>query len=216
MKSDKQAQAWHYRNPNFRRGRPDLLQFITRKGKNATTSNNLALQPIKQGDVDTEIDLLAPASTISEITSAGGEVATGSPKNIDMTQIITGLATIKRHQTLISDNLKELQSSNQALWQEAMEARERHRKHQDTINRILKFLASLFQGSTGTPIRTASMSSNGSGKENVPHVPAPRLLIKNSPEGDDDNEDRSSTPMSSVRLEEIELLDDDIPSSTVS
>jgi heat shock transcription factor len=133
-----------------------------------------------------------------------------------MTQIINGLSTIKRHQTLISDNLKELHSSNQALWQEAMEARERHRKHQDTINRILKFLASLFQGTATTPIRTASMNSNSSANEKNGHVvPAPRLLIKNVPEGDDDHDDRDSTPMSSVRLEEIELLDDDIPSSTV-
>ncbi|KIM31647.1 hypothetical protein M408DRAFT_64444 [Serendipita vermifera MAFF 305830] len=176
LKSDKQAQAWHYRNPNFRRGRPDLLPYITRKGK-----------------------------------AIGGA---GSPKSIDMSQIINGLATIKRHQTLISDNLKELQSSNQALWQEAMEARERHRKHQETINRILKFLASLFQGSA-TPIRSASLNSGKSSSSDAGPtvVPRPRLMIKDVQDREEDHEDTASTPRSSVRMEEIELLDDDIPPS---
>ncbi|KAG8836361.1 stress-responsive transcription factor hsf1 [Serendipita sp. 399] len=230
LKTDKQAQAWHYRNENFLRGRPDLLPFIARKGKpvgaanaNANHSRNLALQPIKQADLDDELRLLATPmssdfSTLSQLGAgagaaggAGGEVAKGSPKNIDMTQIINGLATIKRHQTLISDNLKELQSSNQALWQEAMEARERHRKHQDTINRILKFLASLFQGTATAPIRTSSMGSTSSDVGTPgPIIPRQRLMIEDVADRDDDNDDAPSTPRSSVRMEEVD--DQDSPS----
>lgn len=236
LKSDKQAQAWHYRNPNFRRGRADLLPYITRKGKavgGAASNtngnvNNLALQPIKQPDMENDLELLSgplensnSSNTVSDAltkTSSGNnsnsELAKGSPKNIDMSQIINGLATIKRHQTLISDNLKELQSSNQALWQEAMEARERHRKHQETINRILKFLASLFQGSGTTPIRSASMSTAKSSTDlGTPIHPRARLMIKDVQDRDDDHEDNASTPRSSVRMEEIELLDDEIPPS---
>ncbi|KAG8783972.1 stress-responsive transcription factor hsf1 [Serendipita sp. 401] len=217
LKTDKQAQAWHYRNDNFLRGRPDLLPFIARKGKpvgaanaNANHSRNLALQPIKQADLEEEIRLLtAPIDTeLDQSGAAGGEVAKGSPKNIDMTQIINGLATIKRHQTLISDNLKELQSSNQALWQEAMEARERHRKHQETINRILKFLASLFQGTATAPIRTSSMSSTTSDVGTPgPIAPRPRLMIEDVADREEDNDDVLSTPRSSVRMEEVEEQD---------
>lgn len=58
--------------------------------------------------------------------------------------MVNGIAAIKRHQQTISADLNELKSSNQHLWQEALAARERHKKHQDTINRILKFLAGVF------------------------------------------------------------------------
>ena len=214
LKTDKQAQAWHYRNDNFRRGRADLLPFITRKGKgvgnvaNAHLSN-LALQPIKQPDTDGELELLSNNLNGSMQSNKNAEVARGSPKNIDMNQIITGLATIKRHQTLISDNLKELQTSNQALWQEAMEARERHRKHQDTINRILKFLASLFQGTSATPIRSNSMSGSDAGTP-APTVPRGRLMITDGKHADEENDDLLSTPKSSIRMEEVE--DEQAPS----
>ena len=192
-------------------------------GAAAVNANNLALQQIKQPDLDNDLELLSgplengnssnTSDALAKPSSSSSEVAKGSPKNIDMSQIINGLATIKRHQTLISDNLKELQSSNQALWQEAMEARERHRKHQETINRILKFLASLFQGSVATPVRSTSMNNGKSSNDAV--VPAhrrARLMIKDVPEKDEENEDNASTPRSSVRMEEIEFLDDDIPS----
>ena len=184
-----------------------------------TTSHaqTLALQSIKP-DLDNDLELLSgPLDNNSKNSpdslsrTGSGELAKGSPKNIDMSQIISGLATIKRHQTLISDNLKELQGSNQALRQEAMEARERHQKHQETINRILKFLASLFQGSATTPIRSSSMSSAQSPNDTaVPVHGRARLMIKDVPEGEEDNEDIHSTPRSSVRMEEVH--DDESPS----
>ncbi|EIM89636.1 uncharacterized protein STEHIDRAFT_51307, partial [Stereum hirsutum FP-91666 SS1] len=63
---------------------------------------------------------------------------------LDINSIMNGIAAVKRHQQTISADLNELKSSNQHLWQEAITARERHKAHQDTINRILKFLASVF------------------------------------------------------------------------
>jgi hypothetical protein len=217
LKSDKQAQAWHYQNPKFKRGRPDLLPFIARKGKPIGSSannqhNSLALQPIKQADLENEIDLLSGPinDDMTMNTSAGAEVAKGSPQNLDMSQIINGLATIKRHQSLISDNLKDLQSSNQALWQEAMEARERHRKHQETINRILKFLASLFQGASNSPVRSAGPASR---KDSTgPVLPRPRLMIKGAPEHEEDK-DSSATSPKSTRVEEVDFADDELRSS---
>lgn len=220
LKSDKQAQAWHYKNPNFRKGRPDLLPFIARKGKGATGPGiSGQLQSIKQSDLDQEFDLSLPPTLNTAVTTTGPtEVTTpnGTKAALDMNQVINGLATIKRHQSLISDSLKELRSSNDALWQEAMAARERHRKHQDTINRILKFLASLFQGTATAPVRSASMSSTTSAQESaVPVIARPRLMIK-GPETDENHDEVMGSPanVGSVRLEE--LLDDDFPSSQYS
>ncbi|KAH9930768.1 uncharacterized protein B0H18DRAFT_1116879 [Fomitopsis serialis] len=53
-------------------------------------------------------------------------------------------------QQAISADLNALKKSNEMLWEEATLARQRHDKHQDTINRILKFLAGVFGHSTDT------------------------------------------------------------------
>ena len=146
-----------------------------------------------------------------------GEVAMTGKSNgqLDVQGIIGGLAAIKRHQAVISATLKEVQQSNSALWQEAMEARERHRKHQDTINRILKFLASLYQHPSGPPGSAAGVTG-GAGKEGVGAIPRPRLMITDSARASKSTKQEDSTPMTSngVRLEEIELLGDDIPAAS--
>lgn len=142
-------------------------------------------------------------------SASAGELTKGNTQNIDMTQIINGLATIKRHQTLISDNLKELQTSNQALWQEAMDARERHRKHQETINRILKFLASLFQGSSNSPVRAGGGVARNDNSGAV--VPRAMLLIKDAPEREEDKESSTNSPKS-TRMEEVDTADEELRS----
>lgn len=63
---------------------------------------------------------------------------------LDLTAISNGINAIRKTQQTITDDLKQLQTANAALWQEASAARERHRKHQKTINRILQFLATMF------------------------------------------------------------------------
>ncbi|KAF9543186.1 hypothetical protein CPC08DRAFT_649972, partial [Agrocybe pediades] len=63
---------------------------------------------------------------------------------LDIHSIISGITAIKRHQTTISAELNQLKQSNQLLWQDALAARARHQKQQDTINRIVKFLAGVF------------------------------------------------------------------------
>jgi HrpA-like RNA helicase len=84
----------------------------------------------------------------THFTSASPAANLSPGQIIDINSIVNGLAAIKRHQTTISADLNELKSSNQLLWQDALSAREKHKKHQDTINRILKFLAGVF-GNTG-------------------------------------------------------------------
>lgn len=65
---------------------------------------------------------------------------------LDLPSLITDLAAIRKHQTAISADLKDLQTSNHALWQEAIQSRERHSRQQETINKILRFLATVFGG----------------------------------------------------------------------
>lgn len=126
LKSDSDVEAWHFEHPHFHRGQPDLLCLIQRKKQPATGQAE---------DIEMHDTAGPPLGNLT-----AGQV-------LDINSIMNGIAAIKRHQQAISADLNELKSSNQHLWQEALAARERHKKHQDTINRILKFLAGVFGNS---------------------------------------------------------------------
>lgn len=63
---------------------------------------------------------------------------------VDLHHILDEIAAIKKHQMSISNELKNVQTDNQVLWQENIASRERHHRHQETIDKILRFLASVF------------------------------------------------------------------------
>ncbi|KAI0822773.1 hypothetical protein BC628DRAFT_1326322 [Trametes gibbosa] len=128
LKSDSDNEPWHFEHPNFHRGQPDLLCLIQRK-KQPTHG---------AGDDAAILDVHDPG-----VASNG--VANITPSQVmDINSIVSGISVIKRHQQAISADLSTLKQSNDALWKEAVAARQRHAKHQDTINRILKFLAGVF------------------------------------------------------------------------
>jgi hypothetical protein len=163
LKNETETELWQFVNQNFRRGQPDLLCLITRNKKPPGASGSTAGL---DGYDDGAEGMGSPAPS----TSAGP---------VALHSIASELAAIKRHQTSLSADLKELQMSNQALWQESLEARERHKKHQDTINRILKFLAGVFGSSPGTDGATGVGGSPSVHGNDGSHVPRkrPRLMI---------------------------------------
>lgn len=63
---------------------------------------------------------------------------------VDLHHILEEIQSIKKHQMNISTQLQNIQRDNQVLWQETVAARERHHRHQETIDKILRFLASVF------------------------------------------------------------------------
>lgn len=152
LKSDTEAEFWNFEHPNFHRGQPDLLCLIQRKKQAA------------QGD---EQEMGTHNPNHSSGSGGGGRLGSPLPSNLsagqilDINSIVSGIAAIKRHQTAISTDLNDLKTSNQHLWQEAMAARERHKKHQDTINRILKFLAGVFGHQAGSPATNGGVGGGG-------------------------------------------------------
>ncbi|KAI9033637.1 hypothetical protein CLU79DRAFT_830012 [Phycomyces nitens] len=64
--------------------------------------------------------------------------------NYDLNHILDEISAIKKHQMSISSHLKSVQTDNQVLWQENLATREKHQRHQETIDKILRFLASVF------------------------------------------------------------------------
>lgn len=136
LRSDSEIEIITFKNQNFVRGQPDLLCLIHRKKQPLNAAGDFGLL-LEEGQADST----SPGGT-PRLSNTTGAV-------LDIKNIINGISSIKRHQTSISSELKQLQESNQHLWQEAIAARERHKKNEDTINKILRFLAGVFGTSVG-------------------------------------------------------------------
>ncbi|SRR5713226_1397093 len=155
LKSDSETEFWNFEHPNFHRGQPDLLCLVTRKNSKGSQQN----ADLADGDV--------PLPT------------QGGTQLLDVNSLVGGITAIKRHQQAISADLNELKASNQHLWQEAMVARQRYKSQQDTINRILKFLASVFGRASSHDGKDVD---NDSASTPLVVRRSQRLLIGNGPE----------------------------------
>ena len=89
-------------------------------------------------------DLLCLVTRKKGQNTASTEEPKESTTPVDLNHIIQEVAAIRRHQITISADLKNIQRDNQSLWTESISLRERYAKQQDTIDKILGFLASVF------------------------------------------------------------------------
>ncbi|KAJ7109142.1 HSF-type DNA-binding-domain-containing protein [Mycena epipterygia] len=153
LKSEAGSEHWNFVHPNFRRDQPDLLYFIQRKKA-----------------VNTAEDEKLESANTPLPTASNGQV-------LDIQSIVSGIAAIKRHQTTISTELSELKRNNELLWQESEAARTRHQKQQDTINRIVKFLAGVFGHHSGSPVHKEDVGGSPPSHAVVPRRQS-RLLIE--------------------------------------
>lgn len=160
-----------------------------------------------------------------KVKGDGAVVPAAGDGTLDLSSLVNDLAAIRKHQTAISADLKELQARNHALWQEAVQSREKHKKQEETINKILRFLAGVFgghvldqggaapspqvQGEATTPDQAPGV---GPGKGAKVVMPKGRLLLE-------DVKGRQSAALreldgSDEEIEEIPLLrgdDDELP-----
>eukprot|EP00842_Homolaphlyctis_polyrhiza_P000798 jgi/Hompol1/1719/HPOL_000258-RA len=70
-----------------------------------------------------------------EITKEGG---------VDMNTVLSEITAIKRHQLTISADLRKMQRENEIIWNESIQLRQRYARQQETIDKVLRFLASVF------------------------------------------------------------------------
>jgi len=92
-----------------------------------------------------DLNTPTPLSATAPIAPHGITLpASASGQVLDINSILQGITTIKKHQTTISEELQQLKQSNQLLWQESIAVRERLQKNEDTVQRIVKFLAGVF------------------------------------------------------------------------
>lgn len=112
----RESEIWEFSSPNFQKGRPDLLVYVTRK----RIRNSNANQQKDDQQSQTDIDKMNLASFIKDITS------------------------IKHHQSNITKDLTALHRDNEIIWQETLLAREKHELHQQILSKILQFLIAVF------------------------------------------------------------------------
>lgn len=117
---------------------------------------------------------------------------------VDLHHILDEIAAIKKHQMSISNELKNVQTDNQVLWQENIASRERHHRHQETIDKILRFLASVFSS------------------EKNKHVVIPRkrqfLLGDGSKEDEQEHQIDTSKKREHSKIEDVEDESEEQPS----
>jgi hypothetical protein len=136
---------WEFKHSHFLKDQPDLLAQIRRKTAKAEDQ--------------------AEGSPSTPPPCPGGESASGleeSPTQLP-SSISAEISTIKMQQETIFNALKDLQTENKHLWTETVATRQRFEQQQETINKILHFLASLFSG-TGIGVGTSATTA--------PNVPA--------------------------------------------
>ncbi|KAJ1839610.1 Heat shock transcription factor, partial [Coemansia sp. RSA 2703] len=83
-----------------------------------------------------------PAATSS--SAASGKTRTSRPPQVDMARILKEIQVIRDHQLTISADIKRLQQENQSLWIQAAETEQNSKKQQGTVDKILRFLATVF------------------------------------------------------------------------
>ncbi|KAJ5566711.1 uncharacterized protein N7459_010093 [Penicillium hispanicum] len=151
-----------YANPYFKRGHPDLLWLI-QKPKNAAahgTKGSKGGARVKTEDAD-ENDLEEfgeeglPASRENRARPQQLSLTTDTTlPNDQFAGVYRELQAIRSQQQIISNTITRLRKEHEQLYAQAANFQEQHTRHENSINAILTFLATVYnrslQGQDGT------------------------------------------------------------------
>ncbi|POG82372.1 hypothetical protein GLOIN_2v1436808, partial [Rhizophagus irregularis DAOM 181602=DAOM 197198] len=132
LQSDEQSEQWEFGHKHFLCNQPELLCYITRRKVNDNESIKEEPNTRKEGN--------------------GNEnIKEQEPNEVDINRILNEIDLIKKYQATINATLKYIQRNNQVQWQETIPTHNEiisvHNKYlnqQNTLNKLLKFLASLY------------------------------------------------------------------------
>ena len=95
-----------------------------------------------------------PLHLITDGTTEGeaGQLVGPTGQALDLSAIASHLTAIRQAQTTLTADLQALKASNDHLWRETLEAKEKHQTHEETMNLIISFLERLF-GTEGEGLR---------------------------------------------------------------
>lgn len=159
LKTDQpsQSELWEFSNPCFQRDHPDLLSKVQRKRSGKERENNNAQVTEEATRALNAINVGALTRGDYDMINGDTQDLTKAMSSVQLAGLISAIQGIKSNQHTIIEEISKLQHSSQALWQQGMENRQQVRRQQDTINRILRFLASVFGSSNvGDMLQTAN------------------------------------------------------------
>ena len=64
--------------------------------------------------------------------------------SVDINYILHDIASIKQYQQSIVNEIRGIKSENQLLWREYVDIQSKYQKQTETVDKILRFLASVF------------------------------------------------------------------------
>ncbi|KAJ2635072.1 Heat shock transcription factor [Coemansia sp. RSA 1286] len=177
------ADSWEFSNDNFQRGQPDLLHFIRRKKAHR---DSVSAEAEAEADADEDVDdgaeqdaeMVAASNTpqkqqqqqqqqqqpVKQTSVNNNKPRVSRTPPVNLGRILKEVQVIRDHQLTISSDIKRLQQENQSLWMQAAETDDRSKKQQETIDKILRFLATVFS----SDIRQSEI-----------HLPLRRLISHN-------------------------------------
>lgn len=152
-----------YYNPYFKRGRPNLLWLIN-KPKGGTTKTKKAR---KQGDErpeDSDDDVEEVyGNHVQPPRALSAAPEPGPLQRRDVAALQKQLSELTSRQGTINDTLNRLQASHRQLFQQSVASQILHDRHENSINAILTFLATVYNRSLDGqgPQNIAQMFANG-------------------------------------------------------
>jgi heat shock transcription factor len=146
-----------YANPYFKRGHPDLLWLI-QKPKNAggghASKPSKGSTRVKTEDVDdNDMDDYAEEGVAAARDNRAARpqqlsLVTDSPvPNDQLSGVYRELQAIRQQQSIISTTITRLRKEHEQLYAQAANFQEQHTRHENSINAILTFLATVYNRS---------------------------------------------------------------------
>ena len=150
-----------YSNPYFKRGRPNLLWLIQKPKNTSGKAGGKGGSRAKQEDYDEEVDETfgrdnspMPPKMDQLDDGAGmrggrqnlltmGNMAPALPQD-DLADVQRELASIRQNQVKIKNMLEATRREHQQLYGQAKAFHDLHEKHDNSINAILTFLATVY------------------------------------------------------------------------
>jgi hypothetical protein len=134
LHTENSLEIWEFTNEHFTRNKPDLPSIVRKKNE-----AEKARSAKRQGSPDPRP---RQAPIFPAIEAPPTNTTNTNPG--DMSVVYEEIRNIKRLQNSVIGELKRLKTDNEALWTEAAEARQRYDQQQSTINKMLKFLSTVF------------------------------------------------------------------------
>ncbi|KAK9366751.1 hypothetical protein V1509DRAFT_227024 [Lipomyces kononenkoae] len=113
---------------------------------------------------------------LDNIVRNRGSKGSDEDEEFDLHQVLEEVEIIRQSQQVIAEQLKHLKQDNELLWSESYQTRERHKNFSDTLEKILRFLASVY----GNPSKILGSSDGIAGVDSPLPNKRARLMLEDS------------------------------------